>query len=204
MIKMNKLIDKDKLQMYISITRIVIIICWVSLFCFWGIKLLGGNWFEIVVNNKHIIKLSNKLQYTWLKYLISIFTIALGNFLLFVAIAQQFYFRGKDILVFIILTISMWVVINFVPKNFLNIQFWYGYVVIICFGLFKQTGWKKIFGLIAVILQFLFSTISMVIRDNKLKLIDNYLILLVLLIDIYIMYALFYLYTNLIKLKKGV
>ena len=201
---MNKLFDKDKLQMYISITRIVIIICWVSLFCVWGIKLLCGNWFEILVNNKNIIKLSNKFQYTWLKYLISIFTIALGNFLLFGAIAHQFYFRGKDILVFIILTISMWVVINFVPKNFLNIQFWYGYVVIICFGLFKQTGWKKIFGLIAVILQFLFRTISMVIRNNKLKLIDNYLILLVLLIDIYIMYALFYLYTNLIKLKKWV
>ena len=42
---MNKEIDKDKLQMYNSIVRTTIVLCWLSLFSFWGIKILGGNWF---------------------------------------------------------------------------------------------------------------------------------------------------------------
>lgn len=59
---MNKEIDKDKLQMYNSIVRTTIVLCWLSLFSFWGIKILGGNWFELVVDNTNFIKFSRFVQ----------------------------------------------------------------------------------------------------------------------------------------------
>lgn len=197
-------IDKEKLKIYIDVTRITIFICWIALLAFWAIKLFGGNFFEIVVQNENFIKFSDIVQNTWLKYLVSLFTIALANYLMIGAICQKFYFKGQQAIIVWLSIISMWTVSNFVPNTFFNIPIWYGYVVLLLIGIFYQKGYKKTFGIIAIIFETAFSLISASVRNIPLAFMENYLIIFVFMFDLYIMTTLYYLYSNLNKLKKEI
>lgn len=192
--------NKDRLQMYISVTKITIILCWLSLFAFWAVKIFGGNWFEIMVENENFVRFSDAVQNTWLKYIVSLFTIGICNFLMVGAIIQKFTFKGLDLLMIILSTISIWIVANFVNIDFLKLTF--GYFVFTIIGVLKQKGWKKAFGLITVALDFVFLTLSMVTRNIEIHVLSNYMIALILSIDVYMMYFLYYLHFNLIRLKK--
>jgi hypothetical protein len=196
----EKIIDKEKLKTYIQITRITIVICWISLFAFWAIKLFCGNFFEIVVENENFVKFSEMVETTWLKYLVSFITMVFSNYFLFCAIKQSFTFKPKELLIYFVIILSMWTIVHFV--NIESIKMCYGYFAIIIYGLIYQKKWKKLYGVLAVILQFIFSVVSMMTRNIELYLVYNYLISIILSIDIYIMYCLYYLYSNLLKLKK--
>ena len=194
--------DKEKIKTYIDITKATIGICWISLFAFWTIKLFGGNFFEIVVQNENFIAFSNLVETTWLKYLVSFITIFVGNYLTLGAVCQKFYFKGKQSILVWFSIISMWIVANFIEIDFLKM--WYGYVVILLIGVIYQTKWKKLYGLLAIFFDLLFTVVSMCVRNIELVLSTNYLIMFISLIDMYIMTALYYLYSNLIKMKKEI
>ena len=200
----DKPIGTAKLKTYIHITKITIWICWISLFAFWAIKLFGGNFFEIVVQNENFVAFSNMVETTWVKYLVSFFTIGIANYLMIGAICQKFYFKSVQALVVALSIISMWAVANFVPLGKLQFPSWYGYLVLITIGIVYQKGWRKTFGLIAIVFEFVFSTVSLLVRNIPIIIIPNYVLLLVLAIDMYIMTALYYLYSNLIKMKKEI
>lgn len=192
--------DKERLSMYVDITRITITLCWIALIAFWCLKLFGGNWFEIMVQNENFIKFCKFAEKSWLKDLINLFTIIVTNYFLFGAISQKFYFPIKKTFIIIGLLVSMWA-IRFLP-NILGLHFWYGYLVIILYGIFVQKGYKKWFGVLGVLINFVFTTISIFVRNLPLELTTNFLIGNILLIDMYIMYVLYYLYFNLIRLEK--
>lgn len=192
--------DKTRLQMYISVTNITIVLCWVSLLSFWAIKLMGGNWFEVVVNNQNFIAFSNTVQNTWLKYLVSFITICLVNHFRFCVIAQSFCIKGKTIMFVFLSSVTMWLVSNFVTIDI--IQMLYGYVLIVFYGIITQKSYKRLLGLICVALEFGFSTISMLIRNVSLAVSSDYILSLILSVDVYLMYTLYYLYINLIRIKK--
>ena len=196
--------DNEKLQMYISLTNITIVICWVSLLSFWTIKLMGGNWFEVVVTNQNFIAFSNFVQNTWAKYVVSFVTIYTLNYFYFGAICQKVVFRGRQGVVVNLLLISTWAVVNFVPLEYAIITSNYAYIIFVVVGIIYNKGWKKTLGLMAVFFDFVFSTLSILVRNIELTIITEYLLLLILCIDIYIMAALYYLYSNLIKLKKEI
>ena len=196
--------DNERLQMYISLTNITIVICWVSLLSFWTIKLMGGNWFEVVVTNQNFIAFSNFVQNTWAKYVVSFITIGILRYFTFGAICQKFYFKGKQAVVIAFSVISLWAIVNFVPLEFSAITSMYGYLLFLIISLIYQTKWKKLYGVLAIILDFLFSTLSMLIRDIELQILTDYLLLLILCIDVYIMTALYYLYSNILRLKKEI
>lgn len=199
---MNNTLKQEKLKTYIQIIRITIVICWISLFAFWAIKLFGGNWFEIVVQNDNFVKFSQKVETTWIKYLVSFITMFVANYFLFCAIKQKFLFNIQEFFVFLFFIISMWVVVHFVDIEIVKML--YGYIVIIVYGALSQKGSKKFFGILAVVLQIIFSVVSMLVRNVELNLVYNYMISLVLSFDIYIMYCLYYLYSNLLKIKKEI
>jgi hypothetical protein len=194
--------DKDRLQMYISVTKITIVLCWLSLFSFWAIKIFGGNWFEIIVENENFIRFSDKVQNTWLKYLVSFITIFVSYYLMFGAVAQNIRLKGSKLVFYISSALLTWVTVNFV--NIFLFEMFSGYVLIFIFGFIYQEKFKKMFGVLAIILDFLFSTISMLVRSIELSMITDYLILLIGCIDFYIMYGLYFLYANLSNLKKGI
>ena len=192
--------DKEKLSMYVDITKITIIICWVSLIEFWLLKIFGGNFFEIMVKNENFLKFSDLLQNTWLKYVVSFITNAIYNYFMLGAVSQNLFFKGKRLIVVISIITSMWIVANFV--NIDIIKMLYGYIAILVFGIIYQSGWKKTFGLIAIFLEFAFSTISMIIRNIDMNVSSNYLITMIMILDLYLMTMLYYLYSNLIKIRK--
>lgn len=183
--------------MYISVTKIAIVLCWLSLLAFWALKIFGGNLFEIMVENENFLKFSQAVQNTWLKYLVSFITIFISNYLLLCSIAQQFTFKGKELILVILMIFSMWVVVNFITY----ISVWYGYLIVIIYGAIKQTKWKRLYGVLGVILTLIFSTVSMLVRDISIGLVTDYLLLMILVIDMYLMMALYYLYSNFLILK---
>lgn len=191
--------DKEKLSMYVDITRITIILCWIALIAFWCLKLFGGNWFEIMVENENFIKFSDMVQNTWLKYLVSFITIGIANYLLIGAICQKFYFKGTQLWVVIFAIVSMWAVSNFVPLSFFYFPSWYGYIAMLGISIYYQKGFKKLYGVFAIIFETIFTVISFLIRNLPIVVLDNYLIASILMIDVYIMIALYYLYSNLNK-----
>lgn len=197
---MNK-IDNEKIKVYADITRLTIVICWVTLLCFWVIKLFGGNFFEIAVNNENFIKFSELVETNWLKYLVSFFTIAVAKYLTFGAICQKFVFKGKQLIFVIFGIVSIWAVSNFVPLGKLQFPAWYAYVVFIAAGIIYQKGWKKTFGVLAILFETAFTVISFLIRNVPVVVASNYLMGFILSIDLYIMYFLYFLYSNLIKTK---
>jgi hypothetical protein len=96
----------------------------------------------------------------------------------------------------------MWYVANFVKIEI--IQIFYGYILIIMLGVIYQKSWKKLFGLLSIALEFLFGTLSLITRNLPLEIVTNQLIMLISSIDIYTMYLLYYLYSNLIRLRKEI
>lgn len=69
-------------------------------------------------------------------------------------------------------------------------------------GIVCQKSWRKLYGVLAIGFEFLFTTISMLTRNVKLQFVNEYLVIMILMIDIYIMFALYYLYSNLLKITK--
>ena len=194
--------DKGKLATYIDITKQTILICWIALFSFWAIKLFGGNFFEILVENENFVKFSQLVQNTWLKHLVSLFTITLVNYFRFCCICEKFIIKDKKLIFVLIADITMWICSNFISSDF--IQMFYGYIFIIIFGICVQNKYKKFYGVICVGLEFVFSSISMVIRNIPLEVSEDYIISLILSIDVYLMYLLYYLHINLSRIKKEI
>ena len=192
--------NKDRLQMYESLTKITIVLCWLSLFSFWSIKLFGGNWFEIMVHNENFIKFSNTVQNTWLKYALNFITIFVARYFIFCAVCQKSTFKGKELFLIISIIISAWFFVNFGRIEL--IQMSYLYIVVIIIGAIYQKGWKKLFGIISIVFELLFTTISMLVRNIPVSVLNDYFIAIILSIDFYIMVILYYLYSNLLRLKK--
>jgi hypothetical protein len=154
-----------------------------------------------MVKNENFIKFSYAVENTWLKYLVSFFTIVSLKYLSICAISQKFYFKGKEAIVLFAVLILIWAVVNFIPLRYSAITSNFAYFVFICYGIAYQNKWKRLYGVLAIVFDFAFSVISAIVRNIKVEIITDYLVLLILCIDIYIMTTLYYLYSNLKKLK---
>jgi hypothetical protein len=128
-----------------------------------------------------------------------LFTISISNYFYIGAILQKFKFEGKYLLVYLFSVTTMWIVANFV--NVAIIKALYGYVVLVLIGLKFQRGIKKLLGALCIILELSFTVISMMTRNIPVAVQSDYLTTFILLIDFYIMCSLYFLYSNLIKLK---
>lgn len=192
--------DKGKLATYIDITKQTIVICWIALFSFWAVKLFGGNFFEILVENENFVNLLNNAQSGWLRYLLSFITISLSNYFFIGAILEKFVFKKLNLLIYCFSTVSMWIITNFVNIDVLKMI--YGYAIFVLIGFIFQKGLKKLYGVLSVALEFVFTTISILIRNVDLFVQSNFLIAVILSIDVFIMAMLYYLYVNLIRLKE--
>ena len=181
--------------------KITIVLCWLSLFSFWLVKIFGGDWFSIIVKNENFVEFSNVVQNTWLKYLVSYFTIVLAKYLTIGAICQKMIFKGKQLLVVATTIISIWAIVNFVPFDIIRML--YPYAIILMFAFAYQRKWRKLYGVIAIAFEFAFATISMATRNVPIEITENYFVAIILSIDMYIMATLYMLYMNLIKITKG-
>lgn len=186
-----------------------IILCWVMLFVCFAIKLFGGNWFEIICTNQSFIRFCDFIENTTVLYqVLSLLIYVIPTFFIFINIAQLPKPNKIQCLTTVLLLIIIWLskFINYGLKSILEIICFLTIPIILrvinkeSFVCTIKTKWY--YGVFGAIISILFVAISMITRNLGLNTIikDNLVISFIMLIDYYIMIALYYFY---IKLKRG-
>ena len=79
----------------------VIIVCWIALAICFGIKLFGGNLFEIMCNNENFIKVCEYADNHFLAdYLISSIHSYISNYLTILAMCGKWKFKKIELVIF--------------------------------------------------------------------------------------------------------
>lgn len=190
--------------------KIAIILCWIMLVACFIIKLFGGNWFEIVCTNEHFSRVcefieNNRVLYESISFVMyvvpTIFIVLSFSFIpkpskkqLIIIVWDLIFlwattFISLNIKLFLepIVFIILPIVLNFIGQEQNTIK-----------DTIKKTWY---YGIVGYAISFAFQFISLITRNIGIKIIsDDVLITFIMLIDYYIMLALYYLY---VKLKKG-
>lgn len=188
-----------------------IIICWIMLIVCFIIKLVGGNWFEIICDNKHFINVCSYIDnHLVLKYIIAVITYLPSLFFVIISCSLLPNPNKKQAFIILIVLIIVWST-NFISvliKSILEA------IMIITLPIilnsvkwfvdepksFKKTWFLGIIGYAFIVV---FQLLSLITRNIGIKVVDdNTLITLILMIDYYIMVALYYLYIKLLIRSK--
>lgn len=180
--------------------KTLILACWIVLLSCFIIKILGGNFFEIMCNNKTFINICNFIENTFLYYVVVFINFYIGAIFYYKAILQKDNLKGKYLFIHLILLV-IWIIKLLVNNNVILALLTDLLFTIIIPIILDRTKWKRaIFG---SLLTLGFQVISLITKNIGLKIIDdNVLITLIFMIDYYIMMILYYLY-SIKKLKKG-
>ena len=193
--------------------RTVLIIMWSILGVYLIIKLLGGNWFEIVCKNERFINVCEFLDNNFIpRYLISLTTSLILYSFLYLAILRQWIFTNIQFIIFIIYIPIQCLIKNIFMTNTvvsLLLSIISGFIIPII--LYKITGnkitWKFILlqVLLSNLFNLVFQLISALVKNLGIKILDsNMLIDLIYIIDVFIMIALYYLYCNKLHHERSI
>lgn len=172
--------------------KTLIISCWVVLLCCFVVKLLGGNFFEIVCENEKFIRFCNFIDGNILKYVISFIMYMTSAFIYMLAVVKNEITNVKKIIA-IVLYSALWV-IKLIVYDLQIVATLIEFIGVIGIPiLLNKKYWKM--SLIGCILNFVFQLISVIIKNLSLSFIDSSTINgIIFSIDYYIMIILFYLY----------
>lgn len=176
------------------------------------IKLIGGNWFEIVCNNEHFVKICDYIDtHLFLNYCIAfpVYTIpAFFTLLACCIIVKPNLKQSITILAFIIVVWSSQFISPYVKLLIEIVMF----MTLPFITRVEEVGlhdWKEslkktwYLGVIGYLLTLLFQILSLVTRNIGIKFVEyNSLVSILMMIDYYIMVALYYLYVILKKKKE--
>lgn len=183
----------------------VIVVCWIALAVCFGIKLFGGNLFEIMCENENFIKVCEYADnHFWAKYVIGVLHNTLFSYFLILAICKRKGYSKWELAVFFP-TIVIGTFIKLLNSNAgLVVDIWH---IIIMPMIFDGRGKKQCLRcLIGNLLIILFQAISMITKNINFSIITNESVLVSLLysLDVDIMIILYYLYANTIKTKERI
>lgn len=181
----------------------VIVVCWVALAICFGIKLFGGNLFEIMCNNENFIKVCEYADnHWWAYYLIGLIYSYIGNYFLILAMCGRWKFSKVELVLFSI-TVSFVCGIKLFNSTLgLVFDVWQ---VIILPCLFSIKNPKRHWAvLIGNALLFVFQAISMLTKNLSFNIVteNDFLIGAIYSIDITLMIVLYYLHSNFSKRKE--
>lgn len=189
-----------------------ILLCWFMLIVCFIIKLIGGNWFEIICNNEHFVYMCSFLdKHQALCYIIAFPFYVCSTFLILLSCSFIAKTNWKQFLIMLITISIIWSFqfINQYVKFIMEIVMYVLMPSVLHFFEKDRQPIKTIIkknwyrGIIGCVLSILFQFISLATRNIGIKVIDdNTLITLITMLDFYIMVVLYYLYTML-KIKKG-
>lgn len=181
-----------------------IILCWIMLFACFLIKIFGGNWFEVICTNEHFIKacdfIDNRIV---IKYIIAFIIYIPSTYFLMLSMCllpnpNKF---EKTIILSTMILIWFSQFISEYLKFFLEICMFISLPMFI---------WRKriykawYYGILGFIMNFLFQILSLLTRNIGIQIVDDSTLLsLILMIDYYIMIALYYLYIKLFRKEKS-
>jgi hypothetical protein len=181
----------------------VIVVCWIALAICFGIKLFGGNLFEIMCENENFIKVCNYADnHFWADVLISGVICYIQLYFLILAMCQKPKFNKLELIIFSI-TVVCGTIIKILTTSIIGLVFdvWQLVLMPCCF-LWKT---KKMFinVVIANVLLFVFQFISMITKNIGISVLgESILEGAIFSIDVLIMIFLYYCYSNVIKSKK--
>ena len=182
----------------------VIIVCWIALAICFGIKLFGGNLFEIMCNNENFIKVCEYADnHFWAYYVISTAYCVVLNYFFILAICGECKISDKShIIIFVITSLISCLAKSLNMAVGLIFDVWQVIVMPCIFTIRKpKRHWLVLFG---NVLAFTFQSISMLTKNLSFGIVtDNgVLVSAIYSIDVLLMFILYYLYSNNYKRKE--
>lgn len=182
-------------------------LCWIFLFICLAIKLLGGNWFEIIIKNKRFLVFGNYIDtHAWARILVGFISSVIGMTLYYLAICEERGFK-KEIYIFLFISfILISIIRQFVSNNIvvLFIDIFQGFIIPIFLFIYYKKPKKKYLRIpIGYGLMIVFQFVSLFTKNIGIEIIDgNFLITIILMIDYYILILLFYFYSLYLKKEE--
>lgn len=177
----------------------VIVVCWIALAICFGIKLFGGNLFEIMCENENFIKVCEYADtHIWAHYLIGSANCFISLYFFNLAIIQEYKYKWWQLLM-VILTVFIGSGVKIVSGSIgLIFDIWQGFILPAIFiGKEYKKYWKI---LVANVLLFAFQACSFFIKNIHSAILgESTLIGLIFSIDVFIMILLYYCYCNISK-----
>lgn len=180
----------------------VIVVCWIALAICFGIKLFGGNLFEIMCENENFIKVCEYADnHFWAYYLINALYCFVSLHFFTLAICGKKSFRKWELLV-VIATVIIGTLIKYF-NQYVGLVFdvWQFIIMPCVFTLDNKR--RHIYVIPANILLFVFQAISMFVKNIEFGILTDkgLLISMIYSIDVLLMVLLYYGYSNVIIMK---
>lgn len=181
----------------------VIVVCWIALAICFGIKLFGGNLFEIMCNNENFIKVCEYADsHIWADFVLSSLYCFMSMYFLVLAMCGKYKYERWELIILII-TVLVGTLVK-LYSNILGLFFdvWQG-IIMPCIFTIKNPKRHK-FVVLGNVLLFVFQAVSMFIKNIEIDIITEYGILTTMIysIDVVLMILIYYLYSNTIINKK--
>ena len=181
----------------------VIIVCWIALAICFGIKLFGGNLFEIMCENENFIKVCEYADsHWWAYYLISVIISLINTYFFILAVMQETKYK-KWQLIMVILTVLLTNIVKCINAKLSFITDIWQMIAMPCIFTIK-TPRKHWYVLIGNALLMIFQLVSIFVKNVKSVFITNngVLISAIFAIDVLLMVILYFAYMNIIKERK--
>lgn len=178
----------------------VIVVCWIALAIYFGIKLFGGNLFEIMCNNENFIKVCEYADnHFWATYLIYLIYAYVTIYFTTLAMIGKWKFTKAEIIIFTI-TALLGVLIKLLNSTIgVAFDFWQMIIMPMLFvRKNKKRFWYIILGNVLLII---FQVVSMYIKNIEIGILTNNgaLMSTIYCIDVLIMILLYYFYSNILR-----
>lgn len=181
----------------------VIVVCWIALGICFGIKLFGGNLFEIMCSNENFIKVCEYADNHFLAYyLINALYCFVSLYFFTLAICGKKSFRKWELLVVIATVIVGTLVKYFNQYVGLVFDVWQGIIMPCIFTI--KTPKKHIYVIPANIMLFVFQAVSMFVKNVDFGVLTDkgLLVSVIYSIDVLIMILLYFGYSNVIEERR--
>ena len=168
----------------------VIVVCWIALAICFGIKLFGGNLFEIMCENENFIKVCEYADnHWWAYYTISTIYCLVSNYFFILAMCGEWKFKKPHNVIFILTIVIVCFVKTFSNILGLLLDIWQ-LIIMPCIFTIKDTKRHWVI-LIGNILLFGFQAISMLTKNLSFGIVTNNGLLISLIYSIDIMLMLY-------------
>lgn len=183
----------------------VIVVCWIALAICFGIKLFGGNLFEIMCENENFIKVCEYADnHFWADYILSSLYGLTSTYFSVLAMCGLYKYQ-KNQLIIVISTVFIGTLVKYFSSIFgLAFDIWQ-IIIMPCVFTLKNPKRHK-FVILGNALIFGFQAISMFIKDLRFGIVTDYglLIGIIYSIDVLIMIIIYYLYSNVLLKRKEI
>lgn len=181
----------------------VIVVCWIALAICFGIKLFGGNLFEIMCENENFIKVCEYADnHFWAYYLINALYCFVSLYFFTLAICGKKSFRRWELLLVIATVIVGTLVKYFNQYIGLAFDVWQGIIMPCVFTM--RTPKKHIYVIPANIMLFVFQSVSMFVKNVDFGVLTDkgLLVSVIYSIDVLLMILLYFGYSNVIEERR--